>query len=163
MSVHLATVFFLAVSDLDTEFKISPHLQYQSRNSIEEDFFTADSRNPCLIHLHQLARNVSSTILSFHFSCKMLCNFSSIRKLFKSYTVYANSPSPSIKFQIFLQRFFLLTVLQSLPIELQAQLYQNISPAICGCFKYSCLLEAHTTIISCITIRRIKWKSINQD
>lgn len=49
---------FPAVSDLDNERSIPIYLQYRSPNALEEDLFTVDSRTPCLIHLHQKARQV---------------------------------------------------------------------------------------------------------
>ncbi|XP_076818430.1 uncharacterized protein LOC143464514 isoform X2 [Clavelina lepadiformis] len=53
----------IPLSDLDTEQKIPVYLHYRSGDSVEEDLFTSDSRTPCLIHLHQLARNDWNGIL----------------------------------------------------------------------------------------------------
>ena len=61
LKLQLSFLFpvFLAMSDLSTEGKIPLHLHYKSSEAVDEDFFSPDSRNPCLIHLHQSAKTVS--------------------------------------------------------------------------------------------------------
>ncbi|XP_002122180.2 uncharacterized protein LOC100181930 isoform X1 [Ciona intestinalis] len=47
----------IPVSNLEYEQKVPVYLHYHSADSVDEDLFMTDTRTPCLIHLHQLAKN----------------------------------------------------------------------------------------------------------